>query len=157
MKKLLFIILGLLISSVGYSQTVKYKCLLQMSNYQGLEAYVVVSLINPQGQYEKTLSVMGDDKQWYTGWKEWKKAMSKKNEKLHAITRASVPAGDRSIVVLEIDEAKLDKGYSLRFESAVEDKNYYVKDVEVPLTTVGVLEKKEGTGFIRYVKLNKVQ
>ena len=42
----------------------------------------------------------------------------------------------------------------MRFESAVEDKNYNVKDLEVPLTTETLAAKNEGTGFIRYVRFN---
>ena len=43
----------------------KYKLMLQMSNYDGEAAYLVVSLINPKGEYEKTLAVMGSNKKWY--------------------------------------------------------------------------------------------
>jgi len=59
------------------AQTSKYKCMLQMSNYMGEGAYVVVSLINPKGNYEKTLYVMGEDKKWYKTLKEWHKFYSK--------------------------------------------------------------------------------
>ena len=128
-----------------------------MTNYKGLEAYVVVSLIDPQGNYEKTLYMMGPDKQWYNGFKEWDKAQKKKKEKLDAITGASVAAGDRSITTFTIDESKMNKGYKLRFETAVEDQNYHVTDVEIPLTTTAVTQRTEGKGYIRYVKLNKVQ
>lgn len=139
------------------AKSTKYKCLLQMSNYKGLEAYVVVSLIAPNGQYEKTLYVMGPDKQWYNGFKEWDKALSKKNENLSAITGASIAAGDRSITTFTIDDAKMNKGYQLRFETSVEDQNYHVKDVQIPLTTEGVTQKVEGDGYIRYVRLIKVK
>lgn len=138
------------------AQEAKYKCMLQMSNYNGLEAYVIVSLIDPKGNYEKTLYVMGPDKQWYNGLKQWKKNAAKKNENLSAVTGASIASGDRSITTFSIDQSKINKGYKLRFESAVEDDNYYAEDIEIPLTTEAVTTKKEGKGFIRYVKLNKV-
>ena len=51
----------------------------------------------------------------------------------------------------------MNKGYKLRFETAVEDDMYNLKDVEIPLTTEGILTKTEGKGYIRYVKLNKVK
>ncbi|MGV8994706.1 MAG: DUF2271 domain-containing protein [Flavobacterium sp.] len=138
------------------AQEAKYKCMLQMSNYNGLEAYVIVSLIDPKGNYEKTLYVMGPDKQWYNGLKQWKKNASKKNENLSSVTGASIASGDRSITTFSIDKSKINKGYKLRFESAVEDDNYYAEDVEIPLTTEAVTTKTEGKGFIRYVKLTKV-
>ena len=151
---------GLLILLVNLNvsaQEAKYKCMLQMTNYDGLEAYVIVSLIDAQGNYEKTLYVMGPDKQWYNGLKEWNKKLGKKKENLSAMTGASIAAGNRSITTFSIDESKMNKGYKLRFETAVEDDMYNLKDVEIPLTTEGILTKTEGKGYIRYVKLNKVQ
>ena len=67
-----------LLSFQANAQESKYKCMLQMSNYMGEGAYVVVSLINSKGEYEKTLYVMGDDKKWYNTLKEWYKFHSKK-------------------------------------------------------------------------------
>lgn len=132
----------------------KYKCMVQMTNYVGEAAYVVVSLINPKGGYEKTLYVMGPDKKWYTHIKEWHKFNSKKPANISAITGASVAGGDRSVTTFEIEDSKLDAGYKLRFESAVEDKAYYSKDIEVPLTKEGLSGKTEGTNYIRYVRFS---
>jgi hypothetical protein len=152
------VLVALLLSTLSVSaQQAKYKCMLQMTSYQGLEAYVVVSLIDPKGNYEKTLYMMGPDKQWYNGFKEWDKSLGKKKENLSGITGASVASGDRSITTFTIDESKLNKGYKLRFETAVEDKLYHVEDVEIPLTTESISQKVEGKGYIRYVKLNKIQ
>ncbi|TCC90319.1 DUF2271 domain-containing protein [Pedobacter frigiditerrae] len=133
----------------------KYKCMVQMTNYVGEDAYVVVSLINPKGLYEKTLYVMGPDKKWYTHIKEWHKFNSKKPANISAITGASVAGGDRSVTTFEIEDSKLNAGYKLRFETAVEDKQYYAKDIEVPLTTEGVSSKTEGTNYIRYVRFSQ--
>lgn len=160
MKKLKIAGLGLLavlFSSASFAQTSKYKCMIQMQGYEGLEAYVVISLINPKGEYEKTLYVLGTDKQWYNTLKEWHKFETKVKSKLAAITGASVAAGDRTVKTIEIEDSKFDKGYKLRFESAVEEQKYHVTDVEVPLSTDKVTERAEGKGYIRFVKLSKVQ
>jgi hypothetical protein len=159
MKSLLkktLVALIILLSFQITAQTRKYKCMLQMSNYVGEGAYIVVSLINAKGEYEKTLYVMGDDKKWYKTVKEWHKFQSKKPENISAKTGASVTGGDRSITTIEIDDSKINKGYKLRFETAVEDNKYYVSDAEVPLTTEGLAAKTEGKGYIRYVRLNKI-
>jgi len=134
--------------------TTKYKCLIQMTNYMGDGAYLVISLIDAKGAYEKTLYVLGSDKKWYKTLKEWHKFYAKKPSNLSAITGASVTGGDRSVNVIELDNAKINAGYKLRFESAVEDKNYYVKDLEMPLTTEKLTAKNDGTGFIRYVRFS---
>ncbi|MFT3827863.1 MAG: DUF2271 domain-containing protein [Chitinophagaceae bacterium] len=134
--------------------TTKYKCMIQMSNYMGEGAYIVVSLIGKDDTYEKTLYVLGSDKKWYPDVKEWYKAYKKKPTNLSATTGASVAGGDRSVVTLELDNDKINAGYKLRFESAVEDKEYYIKDLEVPLTTEKLSAKNDGQGYIRYVRFS---
>ncbi|MEO6286951.1 MAG: DUF2271 domain-containing protein [Dyadobacter sp.] len=134
--------------------TSKYKCMIQMTNYMGEGAYIVISLMNSKGAYEKTLYVLGPDKKWYNSIKEWHKFQSKKPANISAITGASVTGGDRSVNVFEIDNAKINAGYKIRFESAVEDKDYNVKDLEIPLTTEALSAKSEGTGYIRYVRFS---
>jgi hypothetical protein len=145
-----------LLSFQANAQTSKYKCMLQMSNYMGEGAYVVVSLVDAKGEYNKTLYVMGDDKKWYKTLKEWHKFYSKKPTDISAKTGASVTGGDRSITTLEIEDSKINKGYKLRFETAVEDQKYNTTDLEIPLTTEGIAAKAEGKGYIRYVRLNKI-
>lgn len=136
------------------AQTTKYKCLVQMTNYMGEGAYIVISLVDSKGAYDKTLYVLGSNKKWYNTLKEWHKFYAKNPTNISAITGASVTGGDRSVNVIELDNAKINAGYKLRFESAVEDKNYYVKDLEIPLTTEALSAKNDGTGFIRYVRFS---
>lgn len=135
-------------------QTTKYKCMVQMNSYIGDGAYIVISLIDPKGAYEKTLYVLGADKKWFKTLKEWHKFNTGKPANLSAITGASVTGGDRSVNVIEIENSKLNAGYKLRFESAVEDKGYNVKDAEIALTTEALAAKSDGTGFIRYVRFS---
>lgn len=137
-----------------FAQTSKYKCMIQMTNYMGDGAYIAISLIDSKGAYEKTLYVLGPDKKWYKTLKEWNKLYLKKTTAVSAITGASVTGGDRSVNVIEIETAKINAGYKLRFESAVEDKQYNIKDLEIPLTTEALSAKSEGTGYIRYVRFS---
>lgn len=141
----------------GLAQNAKYKGMLQMTNYKGLEAYVVVSLIDSKGNYEKTLYMMGPDKKWYNGFKEWFGKLSSKKENLNSITGASVAGGDRSVFNITLEESKINKGYKIRFETAVEDDKNYINDLEIPFTTDEISKKADGKGYIRNVKLAKVQ
>ncbi|TDQ09772.1 DUF2271 domain-containing protein [Pedobacter metabolipauper] len=134
--------------------TNKYKCMIQMTNYMGEGAYIVISLVNNRGAYEKTLYVLGANKKWYNTVKEWYKYHTQKSEKISAVTGASAAGGDRSVNVIEIDKSKINAGYKLRFESAVEDKEYHMKDLEIPLTTETLSAKNDGTGYIRYVRFS---
>jgi hypothetical protein len=150
---ILFCVLLLPFAGMAQGATTKYKCMIQMTNYMGEGAYMVVSLVKGD-TYEKTLYVLGADKKWYNSLKEWHKAYKKKPTNISAITGASVAGGDRSVVTLELDNAKINAGYKIRFESAVEDKKYYVKDLEIPLTTEALAAKTEGQGYIRYVRFS---
>ena len=132
--------------------------MVQLQNYTGREAYIAISLINPNGEYEKTLAILGADEEWYNTLEEWDKFRLKKSEKLNAITFASVAPGARSTRMFEFENDKIDKGYKLRFETSVETLNYYLKDVEVDLSTA-VLDSKTaipGTGFVKIVRFNKM-
>ncbi|WP_339657913.1 DUF2271 domain-containing protein [Flavobacterium frigidarium] len=155
--KLAFLPIAIALLSVStHAQSSKYKCMLQMSNYMGEGAYVVVSLVTDKGDYVKTLYVMGDDNKWYNSLKEWNKFYTKRPANISAITGASVTGGDRGVNVIEIENSKINSGFKLRFETAVEDQKYHVNDVEVPLTTAGIAAKSEGKGYIRYVRLIKI-
>ena len=148
-----FVLFGLM-SFTSKAQSTKYKCMIQMTNYTGEGAYVVISLINPKGDYEKTLYVQGDDSEWYNTIEEWwKKFYGKKRTKLDAITGATISGGERNITVIDIEDSKINAGYKIRFETAVEDQKYHKSDVEFELTSETVKSKKEGTGFIRYVRM----
>lgn len=130
-----------------------YKCLVQLTNYQGEGAYMAISLINPEGKYEKTLYIMGQDEEWYPDLSSWWTFFDKEKENIDGISGATVAGGERTICVIEIDDAKLDAGYKLRFETAVEDQRYYEDDVEVALTSENVKGKFEGQGYIRYIRI----
>ena len=130
----------------------KYKCMLQMINYSGEGAYVIVSLINPKGEYEKTIYVHGDDSEWYYEMGSWWKWYGKKRTGLDGITGATVGGGERAISVLTFNEDQINKGYKLRFESAVEDQDYFEKDIEFRLTRSNLEKKIEGKGYVRYVR-----
>lgn len=150
----IFIFLVLGVCGSAAAQSAKYKCMIQMNNYTGEGAYIVVSLIKKDGSYARTLRLFGPDKKWYPDWKEWHKANGKKANSLSGITSASVSGGDRAVVTLEFDKAMMNGDYKLRFESAVEDKNYHAKDVEIPLTAAALAAKTDGTGYIRYVRFS---
>lgn len=158
LNKLLFIgvIVGLS-SFSSFAQVSKYKCLVQMSNYVGEGAYITVSLIDPKDEYEKTLQVLGDDEKWYETLEKWNEFYLQNPSQIDGITGASVSGGGRSIVTLDLDASQIDKGYKLRFESAVENNKYYFDDVEIPLNSQTLSQQNDGKGYIRFVRFIKVK
>lgn len=127
--------------------------MIQMKNYTGEGAYIVISLLNPEGEYEETLYVQGDDDEWYFDITEWWKFQGKKRTDIDAITGATVSGGERKISIISIPDDKLNAGYKLRFETAVEDQEYYKNDVEFDLNIENTKSKIEGKGFIRYIRM----
>lgn len=153
--KLVPFILFTLATIVGFTtiEKIPVKCQIQMTNYTGEGAYVVVSLMDPKGEYVETLYVQGKDPEWYSEIDAWWKFYGKHRPNIDAITGETIKGGERTVCVLQIPAEKIDKGYSLRFETSVEDKEYYKKDLQFPLTTENLKSKQEGSGFIRYVRM----
>ena len=142
-----------LLSFTSLSEKTKVKCMIQLKNYTGEGAYLVISLLSPDGAYEETLYVQGKDSEWYSEIPEWWKFYGKRRADIDAISGATISGGERTITVLQIPSDKVDKGYVLRFETSVEDQEYYKDDLEVELTSENLKSKKEGKGFIRYARL----
>ncbi len=151
---LVFLVVAVICLSFTTPDNGKYKCMIQMSNYSGEGAYIIVSIVDKSGKYIETLNVKGDDEEWYhdiTNW--WEKFYGKKRPNIDAITGETLSGGERNISVLEIDNNKINKGYKVRFETAVEDQEYYKDDIEFELTSKNLTSKINGKGFIRYVRL----
>lgn len=152
-KIIAILILSLGVMAFTTTDKVKYKCMIQMKNYTGEGAYVAISLLNSEGVYEQTLYVQGDDEEWYHDITEWWQFHGKKRTNIDAITGATISGGNRAISVIEIPSNKLNNGYKIRFETAVEDQEYYKDDVEFELTSNNLKSKIEGNGFIRYIRM----
>lgn len=156
MKKVIFLFVGIfaLMSFTNVSSTDPYKCLIQMKNYTGEGAYIVVSLLDENEEYLKTIHVRGEDDEWYHDIAEWWDFYGKSRTGLDGITGATISGGSRAVTSLQIDPEWVDKNYSLRFETAVEDKAYHPDDIQVKLNP-DLLEGKilKGEGFIRFVKI----
>lgn len=158
MKKLIklvpvLMLAGLLFTAFASTQTKTVKCLIQMTNYTGEGAYLVVSLLKPDGEYEQTLYVQGKDSEWYSEIPEWWKFYGKYRPNIDGISGETISGGERTVTVLQIPEDKIDKGYRIRFETSVEDQEYYMDDIQFELTSDNLKSKKEGKGFIRYVRM----
>lgn len=148
---ILFIIIGVAFTSS--EGDVKYKCLIQMVSYKGEKAMVVVSLIKPDGSYEKSLSVLGKDKKWYDEMLKWWAFHSKANEKIDGITGASMAGGQRRVVLIKVPSYAINKKYKIRVESGVEDQKYVPNDVEFELSTENINKNISGKTYISSVRL----
>lgn len=142
-----------LLTAFSSVEKVPVKCMIQMINYTGEGAYVIISLIDPEGAYEETLYVQGKDNEWYSEISEWWKFYGKRRLDIDAIAGETIAGGERTISIIKIPSEKIDQGYSIRFETSVEDQEYYTDDVQFSLTSESIKSKVEGKGFIRYVRM----
>tara|TARA_B100000795_G_scaffold226077_1_gene181985 strand:+ start:857 stop:1351 length:495 start_codon:yes stop_codon:yes gene_type:complete len=143
----------MLLGFINKPESSQYKCLIQMTNYTGEGAYIAISLLDNKGSYTKTLYVHGDDEDWYYDITQWWNFYGKKRTEIDAITGATISGGERAITIFKLENDKIDAGYKIRFETAVEDKEYYKDDVEFELTSENIQSKFEGKGFIRYIRM----
>jgi len=134
-------------------QTDKYKCMVQLVNYTGEGAYVIVSVLDQDDNYVKTLRVIGDDKEWYPDLEQWYAFHERTEEDIDGITGATISGGERTMFGLEVDAEYVGKNNKLRFETAVEDQKYVKDDIILPLTEATLSGKYEGSDYIRYIKL----
>ena len=114
---------------------------------------MIISLIDPEGKYEQTLYVMGEDEEWYPDLEEWWAFEQVAGEDIDAITGATISGGERAMCAFQVDKDKIDAGYTLRFETAVEEQNYHVNDLELALTGANSTGKFDGSGYIRYIRI----
>lgn len=153
---LLCLSFGLILQGSGdpvNGDSTSYKCLVQLTNYQGEGVYMIISLIDPEGKYEQTLYVMGEDEEWYPDLEEWWAFEQVAGEDIDAITGATISGGERAMCAFQVDKDKIDAGYTLRFETAVEEQNYHVNDLELALTGANSTGKFDGSGYIRYIRI----
>ena len=138
------------------SSTISHKCLIQLTNYTGEAAYMVVSLVDQNGKYIKTLQVFGKEKRWWDDITSWFKHLTGSKEKVDGVTGASITSGDRKIITVSTSEEYFNKNFRLRFETAVENQDYKEKDVEIEYKDENTGKNINGSKYIRYVKLIRI-
>ena len=126
------------------------KCLIQMKNYEGHGAYIVVSRLNEQLEYIETHQILGDDPEWYHEVESWWSFFGKEKRSIDGITGATLSGGQRRVIQLNFSD------YSptdvLRFETAVEEQPYYVSEIDITISDLNGHDKYEGQGYIRYLR-----
>ncbi|MEM9528228.1 MAG: DUF2271 domain-containing protein, partial [Bacteroidota bacterium] len=90
-------------SAFTVQATNKYKCMVQLVNYTGEGAYIIVSVLDENDNYLKTLRVIGDDEEWYPDLEEWYAFHQRTGEDIDGITGATIAGGERTIFAFEVD------------------------------------------------------
>lgn len=154
-----FCLLLITLSLSPKKESISVKCMIEMKDYNGEGAYINISIVNNEN-YLKTIYVLGNDKAWFSEMKSfWKYIRINKlylDEDFYplidGITGATISGSQKRVIVLTLPKLLINKNYSLRFETAIEDVGYFENDVNFILDKEGLERSYEGQGFIRNVK-----
>ena len=119
-----------------------------LNNYGGDGAYLVLYLTDAAGRYAGTLWVAGGKSKYYDSLAGWYRATGGDPAQIDGITGASVGAGRKLEITLDLADALFDAGYTLHIDAAVEDMRDSPNEIAVPLTTAGAGTPVPGRRYI---------
>lgn len=153
MKIILFLFLNLTFHGhLKTQENVNIKCMLELNEYQGEGAYLVVSLLDKDENYLRTLQIFGKEKRWYKDLPYWFRFYSNKETSLDGISGASISSNQRKVFSFTVLKEEMNSGKIVRFESSVEDQDYHEKDIQVELKVSNLGVNIPGSGYIKHVK-----
>tara|TARA_B100000767_G_C19778281_1_gene544133 strand:+ start:7669 stop:8169 length:501 start_codon:yes stop_codon:yes gene_type:complete len=141
-------------------EEVEIKCLLEIIDYRGEGAYLVISVLDEEEKYLKTIYVLGDDKSWFSELKSFWTHLRENNlfsdqdfyPLIDGISGPTISGGERRLFQIKVAKKLINSGKYLRFESAVEDKTYHLNDINIALNTESLEQTYMGQGFIKKVQ-----
>jgi hypothetical protein len=149
MKKLTAILLLATAFSVpGLAYAKDASLAIQMTGFQGPPAYLAVYLAKPDGTYDSTLWVAGGRTEYYRHLRGWIRGVSNTNERIDAVTGASVGSGRTMQVGITIADALIDAGYTIHVDSAVEHGAEYRDDAVLPVDMANSGQVVSGSGYV---------
>lgn len=119
-----------------------------LSNYGGNGAYLVLYVTNAQGAYVGTLWMAGGKSKYYQHLANWYRATGGSPAEIDGITGASVGPGRSLEISVDLADALFDAGYTLHVDAAVEDMRDSPNEIAVPLTNSGVGAPVSGRRYV---------
>jgi hypothetical protein len=119
-----------------------------MEHYSASPAYLAVYVTDGTGKFVTTVQVFGDKVQYYPHLPRFMRGVGPLAVPLDGITGASVGAGRRLDVSVDIDDALIDAGYQLRVDSAVERLADEPAEIVLPLAHSATGQPATGRGLI---------
>lgn len=121
----------------------------QIASYQGPNAYFAVYVTKPDGTYDSTLWVAGQNGRYYRHLRNWVRGISAAGGNVDGISGASVGAGQTLKVNATIADALIDAGYQIHVDSAVENGGEYADNIVLPLTQANSGVPITGDGYVK--------
>jgi hypothetical protein len=119
-----------------------------LGNYGGDGAYLALYVTDAAGAYVGSLWMAGGKSKYYQHLGDWYRATGADPAQINGITGASVGAGRKLEITLDLADALFDAGYTLHIDAAVEDMRDSPNEVAVPLTTDGAGAPVRGRRYV---------
>lgn len=149
MKRLLSALLltsALTVPGVALSRPVTITTTLK--SYGGDGAYLAFYVTDKSGAYARTVWVSGRKSKYYKHLGDWYRATGGGKAQINGITGASVGAGRKLEITVDLADALFDAGYTLHVDAAAEDMRDSPREVSVPLARAGTGKPVAGRRYI---------
>lgn len=121
---------------------------INLKDYAGDGAYLVLYLTNAQGRYQQTLWVSGQKSKYYKHLSGWARGSRLNSIEYDGMTGATTASGSTLVVTLDVSDAYIDTDYQLRVDTAIEDLRDNRDDIVSPLSTDGAGKIRSGRGYV---------
>lgn len=132
----------------GLAQAKPVTLTVNLTQYGGDGAYVVLYVTDASGAYAGSLWMAGGKSKYYRHLSDWARFTGENVAEVDGITGASVGAGRSLELTMDLSDALFDAGYTLHVDAAVEDMRDSPNEVEVPLTSAGAGKPVQGRQYI---------
>ncbi|MBN9548544.1 MAG: DUF2271 domain-containing protein [Alphaproteobacteria bacterium] len=119
-----------------------------LKDYGGNGAYLAIYVTDPKGAYAGSLWMAGTKSKYYEHLSDWYRATGGNTAEINGITGASVGAGRRLEITLDLADALFDAGYTVHIDAAAEDMRDSPNEIAVPLTAEGAGQSVPGRRYI---------
>jgi hypothetical protein len=119
-----------------------------LKDYGGNGAYLAIYVTDPKGTYAGSLWMAGTKSKYYEHLSDWYRATGGSTAEINGITGASVGAGRRLEITLDLADTLFDAGYTVHIDAAAEDMRDSPNEIAVPLTAQGAGQSIPGRRYI---------
>ena len=125
-----------------------------MDSYRGQEAYLAAYIVDANGQYVSTVLTAGTRSRYLADLSRWNRMFQRAGGRVDGFSGASIGSGQSIRTQIDVPDALLNAGYTLRIETAVEDKRYQPDEAAVLLADVNNGQHISGSGYVRTVTVS---
>lgn len=122
-----------------------------MNNFRGPYAYMAAYIVDSHGQYVSTVLTAGTRAKYLADLRRWNRMFQRAGSRVDGTSGASIGPGQSMRARVDIPDAMLNAGFSLRIETAIEDYNYLPDEAVVPLEDARNGKAIGGKGYVRSV------